>query len=138
MEGGAAQPSRGAAELRARMALSVANLGPTCTGNTANDNFLDVSSWWMVDLGAVMEIAYVVVFGRSDCCSDQSQTLRVAVGVSSDALSNPVCADTVAGVFGDATQGTKVCAAGAAGRFVVLSALRGRYSFCELQVFQQT
>jgi hypothetical protein len=118
-----------------------------CIGNSGNgaDNFLAVyssssSAWWMLDLGSVVSIANVVVWGRSDCCYSQSSQLTVTVGNSSDpTVANPSCADTVGGFFADPFQGSVVCTGGATtGRYITLSKVGGvTFSFCEVQVYQR-
>jgi hypothetical protein len=120
------------------------NVGFRCIGNSGNgtDNFLSVSStssvaWWMLDLGSAVPIAYVVVWGRDDCCYSQSSALTVTVGNSNDAAAtNPLCADTAGGFYA-ATTGTEVCTSGAEGRYITLSKVGGgAFSFCEVQVYQ--
>jgi len=35
------------------------------------------NTWWMVDLGATFEIAYIVYYNRADCCQFRSRGMRI-------------------------------------------------------------
>ncbi|XP_078496922.1 pentraxin fusion protein-like isoform X2 [Lissotriton helveticus] len=50
--------------------------------NTCSHTDLDIEPWWMVDLGRVYQISFVVILNRGDCCSDRLNGTEVRVGNS--------------------------------------------------------
>ena len=37
------------------------------------------AQWWEVDLGRVYKIHHIVIYGRTDCCSERIQGARVSI-----------------------------------------------------------
>ncbi|XP_052100740.1 fucolectin-3-like [Mytilus californianus] len=54
------------------------NLVPS-TGCSHTDPHDDQRHWWAVDLGAIYAISNVVIFGRTDCCSDRLSNFNIDV-----------------------------------------------------------
>ncbi|XP_078506453.1 uncharacterized protein LOC144765484 [Lissotriton helveticus] len=49
---------------------------------TCTHTDLEFEPWWMVDLGRVYQISFVVILNRGDCCSDRLNGAEVRIGNS--------------------------------------------------------
>ena len=106
-------------------------------GNTDGDFFhgsvthtsTETQPWWQVDLGAVTDIGHVVLYNRTECCSDR--LTDVDLQISNDAATW----QTVASVAGQAPTRTPLLVR-AQGRYVRVR-LRGFgiLSLAEVEVF---
>lgn len=80
--------------------------------------------WWEVDLEAVYKIAYIEVYGRTDCCSDRLDNAKLWVG-------NNKCADLKN--MGKAQVQKAECGKFSAGRKVRIEA-NNFLTLCEVKV----
>jgi hypothetical protein len=107
--------------------------------------YADNPSWWMVDMGSVLPVSNVTIYGR-DCCQPltsgnviQSNHLEIRVGNTSTAggQANALCASEAAAP----AAGVTVSCNGIAGRYVSVlkTGVDGAYadymSLCEVEVY---
>eukprot|EP00662_Eupelagonemidae_sp_cell21_P057948 gene57948-biopygen101337 len=54
------------------------------TGDSCVHTDAEAEPWWRGDLGKIVTLASVSIFGRHDCCPCRSQKLEVHIGTTSD------------------------------------------------------
>ena len=85
--------------LRAVDGLATNNLDNTQPYSVSHTTSNDVPGpWWQVDLGAVVSVQYINVFGRNDCCQGRNGQMKYAIGNSKDWLYNTQCANPPASI----------------------------------------
>jgi hypothetical protein len=106
------------------------NIDGNWFGNSVTHTDFEVQPWWQVDLGTVSSIGQVVLFNRTDCCSERLADLDVLV--SNDGITWQIGATS----FGVASA-RKAIRIDRRGRFVRIR-LRGTnyLSLAEVQVFE--
>ncbi|CAG2218646.1 unnamed protein product [Mytilus edulis] len=94
--------------------------------------------WWAVDLGAIYTISHVVIFGRSDCCSERLSNFNIDVIKPCKNATNWFEGVTIlchhrqeATIYLNAT-----CSNGATGRYVRIQQPKGEngLGLCEVEV----
>ena len=54
--------------------------------------------WWQVDFGQIVDVTYINVFGRNDCCQGRNQMFKYSIGNSQDWLYDSKCQNPPASV----------------------------------------
>ncbi|MBP7689261.1 MAG: discoidin domain-containing protein, partial [Thermoflexales bacterium] len=60
---------------------------------------LEAKPWWQVDLGAVISLTQIVLWNRTDCCSDRLSNFRVFVSTDPFTSTDPVQTQAQPGVW---------------------------------------
>ena len=85
--------------LRAVDGLATNNLDNAAPYSVSHTTSNDVPGpWWQVDMGQVVSVQYINVFGRNDCCQGRNQMMKYSIGNSQDWLFSPTCANPPASI----------------------------------------
>jgi hypothetical protein len=105
------------------------NTNGNWNANSVTHTGFDAQAWWQVDLGTVTDIGKVVLYNRTDCCSDRLSNFDVLVSNNGSSW-QPVATYT------DAAPAQIAFSLDVSGRFVRVQ-LRGTnyLSLAEVQVF---
>ncbi|KAJ1174186.1 hypothetical protein NDU88_006009 [Pleurodeles waltl] len=103
--------------------------------STCSHTDLDIEPWWMVDLGRVYQISFVVILNRGDCCSDRLNGTEVRIGNSDKdgGTRNRRCGKITSLGLGETVN---LNCTGMKGRYVTVT-IPGRVGYltlCEVQV----
>ncbi len=105
------------------------NLDTNWLDGSVSHTDLNPQAWWQVDLGAVMDIGQIVLYNRTDCCSERLADFAVLVSREGSSW------DTVSNVTGMAPPRTALSVSAYA-RFVRVQLQGTNYlSLAEVQVF---
>lgn len=98
---------------------------------THTDSIANVNSWWMVDLGKTRNIGEVVLWNRTDCCSERLSNFTVEVlDANQNRVQSPIS-------LGSVSTRTVLQLGDVAGRYVRVKLNRADFlSLAEVQVFE--